>query len=234
MVVDSYNRDYYVNLNQAVSPIDSALTLNHNFMSFSGTEQVNIDGYTIAINDRNLENFALGYTHGSCGYVLGNLQESNAFLGTSGSGALSLGGSNTQHIGIDCKKDGITVRYNVGYSNITGSEGSIITNGKAMVDTWMLGYSTKHWQFEFGQPLAVRDGDLNLNVASSVNTDGSHNYTDYKVDMDIDNRHTVSKIGYTNNFTDNVNFRVHVEYNNNYANTDSDSWSIATGVEYDF
>ena len=98
----------------------------------------------------------------------------------------------------------------------------------------MIGYNTKNWQFEVGQPLAVRHGDLNLNVASSIDTDGTHNYTDYKVDMDINNRHTVSKIGYTNNFTDNVNFSFNVEYNNNYANTDRDSWSLATGVKYDF
>ena len=234
MVVDSYNRDYYVDLNQTVSSIDSALTLNHNFISFSGTEQINFDGYTIAINDRNVNNFAVGYEYGACGYVVGNLQEDNTFLGTSGSGALALDGSETQHIGINCEKDGISIRYNVGHSTITGSQGSIITNGRAMVDTWMLGYNTDHWQFEFGQPLAIRDGDLNLNMASSVNTDGTHNYTDYQVDMGIDNRHTVSKVGYTNNFTDNVNFSFNVEYNNNYANTDTDSWSLATGVKYDF
>ena len=234
MVVDSYNRDYYIDLNQTVSSIDSALTLNHNFMSFSGTEQINFDGYTIAINDRNVNNFAVGYQYGACGYVAGNLQEDNTFLGTSGAGALALDGSETQHIGINCEKDGLSIRYNVGHSSITGSQGSIITNGTAMVDTWMLGYNTDHWQFEFGQPLAVRDGDLNLNMASSVNTDGTHNYTDYKVDMGIDNRHTVSKVGYTNNFTDNVNFSFNVEYNNNYANTNTDSWSLATGVKYDF
>jgi len=234
MIVDSYNRDYYIDLNQTVKSIDSALTLEHNFMSFSGTEQVYFDGYTVAINDRNLDNFALGYQHGACGYVIGNLQEDSTFLGTSGSGALGLNGSQTQHIGIDCKKDGISLRYNIGHSNITGSQGSIITNGRAMVDTWMIGYNTKNWQFEVGQPLAVRQGDLNLNVASSIDDDGTHNYTDYKVDMDVNNRHTVSKIGYNNNLTNNVNFSFNVEYNNNYANTNTDSWSLATGVKYDF
>ena len=97
MVVDSYNRDYYIDLNQTVNSIDSALTLEHNFMSFSGTEQIYFDGYTVAINDRNLDNFALGYQHGACGYVIGNLREDSTFLGTSGSGALGLNGSQTQH-----------------------------------------------------------------------------------------------------------------------------------------
>lgn len=234
MVVDSYNRDYYVDLNQTVSTMDNALSLNHNFMSFSGTEQLHFDGYTVAINDSNLNNFAVGYEHGACGYIIGNLNESNTFLGTSGSGALALGGSQTQHVGIDCKKDGLTVRYNVGHSTINGAQGSMITNGRAMVDTWMIGYSNNNWQFEFGQPLAVRSGDINLNVASSINTDGSHNYTDYNVDMDLDNRHTVTKLGYKTNLIHDVNIGFNVEYNNNYANTNTDSWSIATGVQYDF
>ena len=234
MVVDSYNRDYYVNLNQTVSTHETALTLDHNFMSFSGTEQIAFDGYTIAINDRNMDNFALGYTHGDCGYMIGNLNEDKTFLGTSGTGALGIAGSQTQHFGINCNKNGFIVRYNIGHSDINGSQGSVITDGKALVNTWMLGYKTNNWHVEHGQPLAVIDGHMNINMASSINNDGTHNYTDYNVDMNVDNRHTVTKLGYSNQITDSIDISFDVEFNNNYANTDHDSWSIATGVKYEF
>ena len=234
MIVDSYNRDYYVDLNQTVSTQKNALTLDHNFISFSGTEQIAYNGYTLAINDRNINNFALGYHHGDCGYVVGNLNEDKTFLGTSGTGALGIAGSETQHVGINCHKNGFTVRYNIGHSDIHGSQGSIIKGGNALIDTWMLGYKTNNWHVEHGQPLAVIDGDMDLNMASSINTDGTHNYTDYNVDMNVNNRHTVTKLGYSNQITDSIDISFDVEYNNNYANTDNDSWSIATGVKYDF
>ena len=81
----------------------------------------------------------------------------------------------------------------------------------------------------------ITDGELNVDVASSVNAKGTHNYSNYSVNIDPDHRHTVAKIGWQSPFiTNNVNVNVDVEYNNNYANPDSDSWSIATGVEYVF
>ena len=48
-------------------------------MSFSGTEQVTLNGYTFAINDSDVNNFALGYQYKNCNYLIGNLHEANTF-----------------------------------------------------------------------------------------------------------------------------------------------------------
>ena len=234
MIVDDYNRDYYVDLNQTVSTNTNALTLDHNFMSFAGTEQVTINGYTFAINDNDVNNIALGYKHNNCNYLIGNLHEDNTFYGTSGSGALSIGGSETQHIGIDCNKNGFSVKYNVGSSVIDGAEGSIITSGTAITDTWMLGYANNKWSFTFGQPLAVIQGEMEMALATSISNNGEHEYTNYKVNIEPEHRHTVATVGYTDSITDNVSLNMNIEYNNNYANQDQDTWSLTTGVKYEF
>ena len=70
MIVDDYNRDYYVDLNQTISTNTNALTLDHNFMSFAGTEHVTMNGYTFAINDSDVNNIALGYQHNNCNYLV--------------------------------------------------------------------------------------------------------------------------------------------------------------------
>ena len=234
MIVDDYNRDYYVDLNKTVSTNTNTLTLDHNFMSFSGTEQVTFNGYTFAINDSDVNNFALGYQYKNCNYLIGNLHEANTFYGTSGSGALGIGGSETQHVGINCNKNGFTIKYNVGNSTINGTDGSIITSGTAIADTWVLGYSKDKWQFTFGQPLAVIDGEMEMNIGTSISNNGDHQYTNYKVNIDPEHRHTVAKIGYTESIYDNVSLNMNIEYNNNYANQDQDTWSLTTGVKYEF
>jgi subtilisin family serine protease len=234
MIVDDYNRDYYVDLNQTISTNTNALTLNHNFMSFAGTEHVTMNGYTFAINDSDVNNIALGYQHNNCNYLVGNLHETNTFYGTSGSGALSIGGSETQHIGIDCNKNGFSIKYNVGTSSINGADGSIITSGTAIADTWMLGYTNNKWKFTFGQPLAVIQGEMEMALATSISNEGVHEYTNYKVNIEPEHRHTVATIGYTDSITDNVSLNMNIEYNNNYANQDQDTWSLTTGVKYEF
>ena len=234
MIVDDYNRDYYVDLNQTISTNTNALTLDHNFMSFSGTEHVTMNGYTFAINDSDVNNIALGYQHNDCNYLVGNLHETNTFYGTSGSGALSIGGSETQHIGIDCNKNGFSIKYNVGTSSINGADGSIITSGTAIADTWVLGYSNNKWNFTFGQPLAVIEGEMEMALATSISNNGEHEYTNYKVNIEPEHRHTVATVGYTESITDSLALNMNIEYNNNYANQDQDTWSLTTGVKYEF
>ena len=235
MFTDEYNRDYYFNINQTISKSTNSLTLAHNYKSFSGMEEIYVNNYTFGVNERNVNNVFMGYKHGVCGYNVGTMQEDGSFLGTVGTGALEFANSNTQYMGMNCIKHGFRFNYDVGYSSIQGTDNSIIKNGTAISNTWSIGWTNKDWNVEFGQPLAITDGELNVDVASSVNANGTHNYSNYSVNIDPDHRHTVAKIGWQSPFiTDNVNVNVDVEYNNNYANTDSDSWSIATGVEYVF
>jgi hypothetical protein len=234
MIVDDSHRDYYVDLNQTINTNTNALTLDHNFMSFSGTEHVTMNGYTFAINDSDVNNIALGYQHNNCNYLVGNLHETNTFYGTSGSGALSIGGSETQHIGIDCNKNGFSIKYNVGTSSINGADGSIITSGTAIADTWVLGYTNNKWKFTFGQPLAVIEGEMEMALATSISNNGEHEYTNYKVNIEPEHRHTVATVGYTESITDSLALNMNIEYNNNYANQDQDTWSLTTGVKYEF
>ena len=234
MIVDSYNRDYYINLNKAVIKNNNALTLNHNFKSFSGMEEVHYNQYTFGINEDNVNNVSIGYKNGTCGYTLGNMEESNSFLGNGGSGALELGDSITQYIGINCNKQGLTFKYDIGNTNINGTGTSIIKNGSAISDTWKIGYTKNNWLFEIGQPLAVRSGNLNIDVASSVNSNGSHNYSNYMIDINPNNRHTTANLGWNNNITDNLNINFGIGYDNNYANIDGDEWNAITGVKYVF
>ena len=181
-----------------------------------------------------MNNIALGYQHNDCNYLVGNLHETHTFYGTSGSGALSIGGSVTQHIGIDCKKNGFSIKYNVGTSSINGADGSIITSGNAIADTWVLGYTNNKWKFTLGQPLAVIEGEMEMALATSISNIGEHRYTNYKVNIEPEHRHTVATVGYTDSITDNVSLNMNIEYNNNYANQDQDTWSLTTGVKYEF
>ena len=113
-------------------------------------------------------------------------------------------------------------------------DGSIITKGSAIADTWVVGYSNNKWKFTFGQPLAVIQGEMEMALATSISNTGEHEYTNYKVNIDPEHRHTVAAIGYADSITDNVSLNMNIEYNNNYANQDQDTWSFTTGVKYEF
>jgi hypothetical protein len=41
-------------------------------------------------------------------------------------------------------------------------------------------------------------------------------------------------LGWNKDITDNVDFNFNIGYNNNYANSDGDTWNASTGVKYEF
>ena len=75
---------------------------------------------------------------------------------------------------------------------------------------------------------------MEMALATSISNNGEHEYTNYKINIEPEHRNTVATVGYTDSITDNVSLNMNIEYNNNYANQDQDTWSLTTGVKYEF
>ena len=71
-------------------------------------------------------------------------------------------------------------------------------------------------------------------LATSISNNGEHEYTNYKVNIEPEHRHTVATVWFTESITDSLALNMNIEYNNNYSNQDQDTWSLTTGVKYEF
>ena len=234
MVVDSYNRDYEVDLTQQFYKNDIPLQINHDFLSFSNVKELKHENTQLYIDENNLENFAVGYNYNNCNMIIGKFGEKNTFLGTYGTGAFAIEKSNTLHSGFGCNYNKIKFSYNIGMTKIDGENNSIIRNGKLLSDKWLLEYHSNKWNLQLGQPISVRQGYINLDIATSVNSDGTHNFSNHKIKTNPNKKHLFSKIEKKLNFNENTFLDLSFQHDFNYANSSQNHSKAEIILNYNF
>ena len=234
MVYDSYNRDYYVDLNKAVVQNNFVLNLDHKHESFGNISLLETQNYSIGFDENNLNNFKFGIRRNDCQYKLGNLKEDNSFLGTGGTGAFAFGSSETIYSGFSCSKNNFFYEFNAGYTHINGVSNSIIQDGVAISDAWQASYKKNSFLFTLGQPLGIRQGSLRTKMATSINADGSHNYNNYDIDITPDNRHLSTGVAYTKDILHDLNLNMELNYDYNHGNINKDHYYFSTNLKFLF
>ena len=219
MVIDEYDRDYYMNLgsgftvkdNRKYSDIDmlkvnnnTFLPINQSFGSFTQGGQYNlINNYNFGLytgenggGDYSMnvgKNFML-HKNLKLKTSIGQMSEQDTWLGNYSDGALAVGDNNDTNfgnIGIEYAlgNNVLSLDYTKGYTDINTTDGSLIKNFSDIeTESYRLAYEIhkdKHTTFgwSFSLPSHITSGSMDLEVAESVNLDGTLNYTNFNSDL---------------------------------------------------
>ena len=219
MVIDDYDRDYYMNLgsgmtvkdNRKYSDVDmlmannnTFLPINQSFGSFTQGGQYNI------INNMNFglytgengngdysanigKNFML-HKNLKLKTSIGQMSEQDTWLGNSSDGVLAVGDNNNTNFGnlgveYALGNNVLSLDYTRGKTGINTTDGSLIKGfSDVQTESYRLAYevhkdthTTFGWSFSL--PSHITSGSMDLEVAESVNLDGTINYTDIKSDL---------------------------------------------------
>ena len=219
MVIDDYDRDYYMNLgsgftvkdNRKYSDVDMLMANNNTFLpidqsfgSFTQGGQYNLlNNYNFGLYtgdngggdySANIgKNFML-HKNLKLKTSIGQMSEQDTWLGNHSDGALAVGDNNNTNfgnIGIDYAlgNNVLSLDYTKGKTDINTTDGSII-KGFSDIETesYRLAYEIhkdKHTTFgwSFSLPSHITSGSMDLEVAESVNLDGTLNYTNFNSDL---------------------------------------------------
>jgi len=219
MVLDEYDRDYYMNLGSNFTVKDKRkysdtemlmvnnntfLPVNQSFGSFTQGGQYNL-----------LNNYNFGFYTGDNGggdysanigksFMLqknfklktsvGQMSEQETWLGNESDGILAVGDNNNTHfgnVGVEYAigNNVLSLDYTKGNTNINTTNNSIIKNfSDVKTESYRLAYeihkdthTTFGWSFSL--PSHITSGSMDLEVAESVNLDGTINYTNINSDL---------------------------------------------------
>ena len=214
MVIDDYDRDYYMNLgsgftvkdNRKYSDVDMLMANNNTFLPINQS----FGSFTQGGQYDLLNNYNFGFYTGDNGggdysmnvgknfmlhknlklkTSIGQMSEQDTWLGNYSDGALAVGDNNDTNfgnIGIEYAlgNNVLSLDYTKGFTDINTTDGSLI-KGFSDIETesYRLAYEIhkdKHTTFgwSFSLPSHITSGTMDLEVAESVNLDGTINYTD--------------------------------------------------------
>jgi len=219
MVLDDYDRDYYINLGDTFTVkdnrkySDTAMLVNNNH-SFLPTQQMygsfSQGGQWDLVKDYNFgfytgENGNGDYSTniGKNFFItdrfklktsVGTMSEQETWLGNSSDGVLAVGDNNNTNfgnIGVDYQigNNVLSFDYTRGKTDINTVDNSLIKSfSDVRTESYRLAYeihkdkhNTLGWSFSL--PSHITSGTMDLEVAESVNLDGTINYTNITSDL---------------------------------------------------
>ena len=141
---------------------------------------------------------------------VGQMKENTTWLGNSSDGILSVGENNITNFAqlgasYQLGNNVLSLDYNQGITDVNTVENSLITGfSDVTTESWRLAYemhkdenNTLGWSFSL--PSHITSGTMDLEVAESVNLDGSINYT--TIQSDLTQKNKEKNIGFFYNHT---------------------------------
>ena len=269
MVLDDYDRDYYLNLGSSFTVKDKRkysdtemlmvnnnafLPMNQSFGSFTQGGQYNL-----------LDNYNFGFYTGDNGagdysanigknFMLndnlklktsvGHMSEQDTWLGNESDGILGVGDNNNTNfanIGVNylLGNNVLSLDYTKGNTDINTTNNSLIKNfSDVKTESYRLAYeihkdthTTFGWSFSL--PSHITSGSMDLEVAESVNLDGTINYKNIQSDLTQDTKE--KNIGFFFNKTAehdlDASFNFSAEYRQDVAGQEGED-GIQVGINY--
>ena len=235
MVIDDYDRDYYVNLGSSFVVVDKRkfsdvhMLVNNN-NTFLPQQQM-YGSFTQGGQYNLAKNYSFGFYTGENGngdfslnlgkdfFVndklkfttsLGHMSEQDTWLGNSSDGVLSVGDNNdtlSANIGVAYQlgNNVLSLDYSKGNTDVNTVDNSLIKSFSDIeTESYRLAYeihkdthTTFGWSFSL--PSHITSGTMDLEVAESVNIDGTINYTN--INSDLTQRTKEKNIGFYYNKT---------------------------------
>jgi hypothetical protein len=219
MVLDDYDRDYYIKLgdtftvkdNRKYSDTSMLVNNNHTFLptqqmygSFSqGGQWDLVQNYNFGFYTGENGNGDYSTNIGKNFFItdrfklktgVGTMSEQDTWLGNSSDGVLAVGDNNATNfgnIGVDYQigNNVLSFDYTRGKTDINTVDNSLIKSfSDVQTESYRLAYeihkdkhNTLGWSFSL--PSHITSGTMDLEVAESVNLDGTINYTNIRSDL---------------------------------------------------
>lgn len=232
MIVDEYDRDFYVDANQmnvvvdtrAVNPTLNALTGSNADAYLSYTRGMNIPMGTaqLSMTDENV-----GVSFDMEGVTLGYVSESGTFLGNmANSDLIRVNGADTLYATLNQEySTGNTTFFgsaSIGLTSLDVDTNTILKDASALVSNSVeVGTRFNTGNGSFGLvaslPVAITSGTVSTEFASSVASDGSIQTTTMEESLAGKTREVSLGAFYDFAMTDNSAFSVYAEHRENYA-----------------
>ena len=268
MVLDDYDRDYYIDLGQSfvvqdkrkVSDVDQMMHgqtyLPHTQMYGSFTQGGQYDLGVMNFGLFTGENGSGDWTTnvGKNFFFLndkvklktkvGQMNEQESWLGNNSDGILAVGDNNNTNFGqlgveYQLGNNVLSLDYSKGKTDVNTVDNSLIKSFSGIeTESYRLAYEVhkdKHTTFgwSFSLPSHITSGTMDLEVAESVNLDGTINYTDIKSDLTQTTKE--KNIGFFYNKTAendvDASFNFTAEYRQDVAGQDGND-GINLGLNY--
>mgnify|MGYP003135548881 CR=1 FL=1 len=185
------NNNTYLPINQSFGSFTQGgqynLINNYNFGMYSGENGGGDYSLNVGKNFMLNNNLKLKTS-------IGQMSEQDTWLGNSSDGILAVGDNNNTNfgnIGVEylIGNNVLSLDYTKGFTDINTTDGSIIKNFSDIeTESYRLAYeihkdthTTFGWSFSL--PSHITSGTMDLEVAESVNLDGTINYTDIQSDL---------------------------------------------------
>lgn len=267
MVLDDYDRNYYMNIGsnfvvqdkRKVSDIDQMkngymwMPVNQNYGSFAQGGQWDLGYMNFGLFTGESGNGDYSTNIGKKFFIsdkfaingnVGQMKENTTWLGNSSDGVLAVGENNITNfaqIGASYQigNNVLSLDYNQGSTDINTANNSLITGfSDVKTESWRLAYeihkdenNTLGWSFSL--PSHITSGNMNMEVAESVNLDGSINYAN--INSDLTQKHKEKNIGFFFNHTPthdtDASFNFTAEYRQDIAGVE-DNDGINLGLNY--
>lgn len=237
VVMDSYNRDYTLDMNQSTNfkLIEKSLTsgyLGYESMQSVGALAMSTDGtdlqYTTTINQH--VDIRLGY-----------ITQDRALFGTQFDGMMSIEASETQFIGIDSVKQFnswyMKGSYTTGVSTIDAGSNSYIRNSNDIVSqSYYVGVGSdtndSSIEFRLGTQLHVTNGAINYSVPTEYDwtTDTTH-FTEGTADASTNRVPYVAELDFAHKFNEHTSWTNSLRLTTDRQDTIT---SVQSGIEVTF
>ena len=175
---------------------------------------------------------------------VGQMKENTTWLGNSSDGILSVGENNITNfaqIGASYQigNNVLSLDYNQGSTDVNTANDSLIKGfSDVKTESWRLAYeihkdgnNTLGWSFSL--PSHITSGSMDMEVAESVNLDGTINYTN--INSDLTQKHKEKNIGFFYNHTPthdtDATFNFTAEYRQDIAGVNGND-GVELGMNY--
>ena len=209
MVLDSFERDYYVDMSNVVKTDTRANNFTTNLSMTN-----NYVGYTD--NTQHLEWFAYPITD-KLSVQPGFFTEDKSYLANTQTGAFgNLENSYTTYANLNYSTtyDNVEIfgQFGLGYTkNTYGNDWSMLKDASGVVSsTWTLGAEKNGFGAAVSQPITIEDAKMTYSVPTARTLNGEVINTDTTINMKTEQRNIDFTAYYKYN-KDNVNFKVYAE-----------------------
>ena len=237
IVMDSYNRDYTLDMNSSTNFELVERSLMFSYQSYEGLQNIgnlamSNDGTDIQYGDAINDTFD---------YTIGIMTQDQALFGSVFEGSLAITSSTTQYIGIDAHKDFdnwyLLGSFTKGWSTVDASNNSYLQdsdNIQSQSYYVCVGSESVNTAFEFrvGTQLHITNGGFKYNVPTQYDwVSNTTNFTSGVADATTQDIPYVAELDFKQNFTENLSLNSGARYT---TTRQDDIFSIQLGVSYEF
>jgi hypothetical protein len=237
VVMDSYNRDYTLDMNDATNFSLSEKSLKYAYQSYQGLQMIGNFAMSNDGSDLQYKN----KINNTLDYTIGYLTQDQSLFGSVFQGSFGINNSTTKYIGIDAKKQisnwYLLGSFAKGWSDIKAGSSSFLENSSNLQSQAYyvgVGNNTEntHIEFRVGTQLHITNGGFHYSVPTSYDwTNNTTNFTSGTADASTQDIPYVAELDFNQNITSNLFFNSGVRYTTTRQNN---LISLQLGVNYEF